>query len=409
MIILILLCVFPTYGQTKTKLPSIEWILKQPEDSINIGIACLSLAQEFYPDMNAGFFLYAFDYMADRFNHYFGHIKDPEQKLRALNSFLYQKGFWNDSITFSYNHDDIQGFKRENHFINGYLAQKKGTCVTMPMLYLILAERLDMPIKAVRAPCHFFLRYLPDSVDADWRANVEATSGGGFASDDDYINDMQITDQGIESGMYLRTLTKKEYLASILLLNSAEYMELKNFNQAQHYTEVAMKYDSSLATAYWAYGLVFYKRAWDLKEKMDDEIQTEIGYSEIVSHTRNRMAQSPELQTSANSKTKTEMNFDNEFKKYFIGLVPEAKSTGKQNPFPIPSDFQPAQRGMSVELYSEIDFIKEQYLPKIEKNLKVWYTYKQKAKDMGMVFGSQNDFFKKQTKKLDQFALKGVK
>jgi len=30
------------------------------------------------PDLNVNSFLYIFDYMADRFNHYFGHYSDPD-------------------------------------------------------------------------------------------------------------------------------------------------------------------------------------------------------------------------------------------------------------------------------------------------------------------------------------------
>jgi regulator of sirC expression with transglutaminase-like and TPR domain len=257
------------HGQVRLRLPAIEKLLEAPEDSINIGQACLSLAQEFYPEMKPHFLLRAFDSLALGFEKYFGFITDPEEKVRALNTFLYRKGPWNDSVVFVYDRSDPGAHKRDNRFINGCMARRKGSCVTMPMLYVILGERLRMPIFAVRAPNHFFVRYLPKVIPRGWQANIEATSGGGCSSDQEYEVDLKIPKVGITKGMYLRTLTKKEYLASLLLINVAEYIECKNFDKAERYADLALRYDSTLATAVWARGLVHYHRAVSLSEKSD--------------------------------------------------------------------------------------------------------------------------------------------
>ena len=129
-----------TYSQKYYSNQSIEDILKLPENKINIGIASLALAKEFYSNLNVPFFLKAFDYLADRYKYYFGKYTNPEDRIRALNTYLYKPGFWNDSITFSYDNDDLQVTKLNNKFINGYIANKKGSCITMPMLYNIRRE-----------------------------------------------------------------------------------------------------------------------------------------------------------------------------------------------------------------------------------------------------------------------------
>jgi len=270
--VLIMLMFAPLPGaqaQGRMKLPPIEVILQEPDDSIDVGMACLSLAQEFYPELNTGLMLSTLDGLTQRFQHHFGYIVEPEEKIRALNTFLYRKGFWNDSLVFTYDHSDPGAHKRHNRFINGYLSRRKGSCVTMPVLYVILGERLGMPISAVRAPNHFFVRYLPKEAPPTWEANIEATSGGGYSSDREYTMDMTIPKVGITKGMYLRTLTKKEYLASLLLLNVSEYVELKNFDKAERYAALALRYDSTLATAVWARGLVHYHRAKSLEQKAD--------------------------------------------------------------------------------------------------------------------------------------------
>ena len=60
-------------SQDSYKTITIEDILKLPEEKINIGVASLILAKDFYPDLNIDFFLYSFDYLAQRFNKLFGH------------------------------------------------------------------------------------------------------------------------------------------------------------------------------------------------------------------------------------------------------------------------------------------------------------------------------------------------
>lgn len=58
---------------------------------------------------------------------------------------------------------------------------------------------------------------------------------------------------------------------------------------------------------------------------------------------------------------------------------------------------------MRPEPHAEIQMIHDRYISLIDKNLEVWYTYKQKAKEMGMALGPQTKFFRKQSNKLKQF------
>jgi regulator of sirC expression with transglutaminase-like and TPR domain len=54
------------------------------------------------------------------------------------------------------------------------LARRQGNCVGIAALYLVLAERLELPIYAVATPSHVFLRY----DDGRTRINIETLQGG---------------------------------------------------------------------------------------------------------------------------------------------------------------------------------------------------------------------------------------
>ncbi len=116
-----------SYSQSSYTGQSVENIFDLPEEEINIGVASLILAKEFYPNMNVEFFLYSFNFMAQRFNKVFGQYENPDDRVRALNTYFYKPGHWNDGITFSYDDEDLHVTKLSNRFINGYIASKKGS------------------------------------------------------------------------------------------------------------------------------------------------------------------------------------------------------------------------------------------------------------------------------------------
>lgn len=82
----------------------------------------------------------------------------------------------------------------------------------MPLLFLFLAERLDLEVTAALAPEHVFVKFTDDDGKV-W--NLEATSGAGATRDIWYRQQLPMTDTAIENGLYLRALSKRETVAVI--------------------------------------------------------------------------------------------------------------------------------------------------------------------------------------------------
>jgi hypothetical protein len=59
--------------------------------------------------------------------------------------------------------------------LSTYVRTRKGNCVSMPVLFLIVADRIGLKVRLAAAPLHLFVRYT-DAAGADH--NLEATSGG---------------------------------------------------------------------------------------------------------------------------------------------------------------------------------------------------------------------------------------
>ena len=79
------------FSQTNYKNQTIEEILKLPEEQINLSIASLVLAKDFYPNLNVNNFLYTIGYMTDKYKYYFGGYTDPDKRISAMNTYLYRK------------------------------------------------------------------------------------------------------------------------------------------------------------------------------------------------------------------------------------------------------------------------------------------------------------------------------
>ncbi|MGH8454335.1 MAG: transglutaminase family protein, partial [Nevskiales bacterium] len=136
---------------------------------------------------------------------------DPEGRIRALNTVIYL----HEGIR--YDHSPDARSRQEYYFLNGILDTKRGICYTMPLLYMAVAQRLGYPIYPVAAPDHLFLRYASYGFREQ---NIEATSGGKYIPDATYIRNFAVSQRGLESGSYLRTLSYREFLGYLLGANA---------------------------------------------------------------------------------------------------------------------------------------------------------------------------------------------
>jgi regulator of sirC expression with transglutaminase-like and TPR domain len=80
-------------------------------------------------------------------------------KLRAARQVIYEEGSWNGDRPFVYDHDDPYGQDLRNKLLATYLDTRRGNCVSMPILQLIVTERLGLNVSLSTAPLHVFLRY----------------------------------------------------------------------------------------------------------------------------------------------------------------------------------------------------------------------------------------------------------
>jgi regulator of sirC expression with transglutaminase-like and TPR domain len=236
----ILPCVAPGQISIQEYLGQTVWQLPEtPEEKIDIGLWALIIAKEFDPTVDVCAYSHQLDCFIHEIRLMLANRVTDRDEFAAVRMFIYDGGIWNGQHPFEYDLNDPLGTNLSHQLLSSYIDTKKGNCISMPTLFLALMQRLDrsVPIYAISAPLHLFCRIKDRQTGDVW--NFEATNGT-VARNVWYIEKMNIPQKGIESGIYMRELSKKEFLGeliSILLNNCRDKREPK---KALQYAELAL-------------------------------------------------------------------------------------------------------------------------------------------------------------------------
>ena len=168
------------YGDLQIALKS--WI-QQPEHPLLQG--ALHVAKYQYPDLKIAPVILEME-------------KIKRNVWLELNNFLTPLEQANVVSSIVYNYYNLKGSEiaytnPEDFFINKVLETKKGNTLSNGILYLILAEMLAMPVKAINIPKQFVLAFFNNDYDAETYSGnpqrkihfyVDATSGQVFSHKD---------------------------------------------------------------------------------------------------------------------------------------------------------------------------------------------------------------------------------
>ncbi len=220
----------PAIPTPQPRSASMQDLLNLPEDKIDIGLVALTLAKEIYPDIDVAAYSARIDALAEQVRQLAGGSQGPDWRVRCLNTTIYLNEGYHGS------RDAVFTRNPEYFYINRLLDTKQGNCVTMPLLYVAVAQRLGWPVYPVTVPDHFFVRYVDPALD---QQNIEATSGGAYVSDERYAKEFTVSKLGRDQGTYLRTMTYREFLGELTAINAIRFGQNGQMPRAITYLKLA--------------------------------------------------------------------------------------------------------------------------------------------------------------------------
>jgi regulator of sirC expression with transglutaminase-like and TPR domain len=217
----------------------VRGVLSSPGESLDYASAKLTFDRIVDPSVNMDALLAEVDRLGSSASALAGADASPAAKLSALRRVIYESGDWNGHHPFAYDHADPLGRNVRNKLISTYLATRRGNCVSMPILFLIVGERMGLNLALSTAPLHMFLRYADET---GREINLEATSGALPARTLWYRQNLPMTDRAIESGLYMRTLTRREAVAHMASTVVDFLIGERCFQEASEVAEVILQH-----------------------------------------------------------------------------------------------------------------------------------------------------------------------
>src|SRR3989338_8040342 len=174
--------------------------------------------------------------------------------LRTINSVLQNNGF--EQIDREKHIDGL------NLFYEG-LSSKKIDCDNTSFIYLSIADALKLPIAAVSAPEHLFVRFILNGEEINWETTSAEEIGNDY-----YRSLLNISDKAISKGVYLRNLTRQGAMAVVYNKRGIAWAGKGNLDSAIEDYDAAIRIDPNLAIAYNNRG-----NAWVGKGNLDSAIE----------------------------------------------------------------------------------------------------------------------------------------
>lgn len=214
-------------------------LLQTPADKIDLAQAKLTIDKLVDPSIDVPANLTKIDAIVATIRSMLPSNPTDNDTLNTLRRYLYQPGPWNGNQAYSYDLDDPLGTKIANKLLPYYLETRKGNCVSMPLLFVILGQRLGLDITASTAPLHIFVKYTDRQTQKT--LNIEATSGGTVARDEWIRQQIPMTDTALQNGLYLQPLTKTETVATMALTLAEHYSAAKQYKKAVHISDLILE------------------------------------------------------------------------------------------------------------------------------------------------------------------------
>jgi regulator of sirC expression with transglutaminase-like and TPR domain len=117
---------------------------------IDLARACLLIAQDAYPKLDVERYMDEIERMASRLRERLPQNGGAEERVVALNQFLYDDlGYWGNTEDY---------YDPRNSYLNEVIERKTGIPITMSILYMELGRRIGLPLEGVSFPGHFLVR-----------------------------------------------------------------------------------------------------------------------------------------------------------------------------------------------------------------------------------------------------------
>ncbi len=168
----------------------------------------------------------------------------PKEKIRKINELVFEEmGFRFPPHSLSTKEIDVYSF------LPSVLDSHRGVCLGVSILYICLAQRLDLKLEMITPPGHIYVRFR----DQDQTINIETTARGIHIDSDEYL--------GVNTRS-LQLRTEKEVIGMAHFNHASVFWQTSQYEKVYQSYQEAKKYlgDDPLLTELLGYASLFTDR-----------------------------------------------------------------------------------------------------------------------------------------------------
>jgi len=237
------------YNPQGLKATTLEEVLVLPDEEIDLATAIMVLYKEWDASFDVKESLEEIAKMVLELKVLIDSEDNPERIVGLINYYLF------DEMSYSIpDRSSRSGLMMlEKKALPQVIKNKKGDCLGLSLLYLVLTECLGLPFYGVIVPNHFFVRY----DDGKKKINVETTRKGKTYEDSYYEKKYKLHPTYRKCDFYLRNLSKKEVVGVFLSSLGAAYIDRGMYDEAIVELEKAIEMNPSYEEAYTNLGVAY--------------------------------------------------------------------------------------------------------------------------------------------------------
>ena len=193
-------------------------LLARRNESVPLDVAALQLATVEHPDLEPGPYIALLDSHASELGERVNDETSGEDFVRLLNEYLVEE--------LGFRGNEAEYYRASNSCLNIVLTERVGIPITLAVLYMEVARRLDRPVYGIGLPGHFVVQYN----DGEFSTFIDPFNGGRLLFGQECMElAKQVTGSDVSSDSSVLLPVSKRHIAIRMLNNlRAVYFKQKD-------------------------------------------------------------------------------------------------------------------------------------------------------------------------------------
>jgi hypothetical protein len=184
-------------------------LIEKHQDWVNIPASLfngvMEIDQYFFPNTTLNYINHEINQMIEDISIQLTNSMSPVEKVMIINNVLFD--------TYKIYGDKENYHLAENSSLGNLIKNKKGNPLTISLLYIEIASRLNIPIKGINLPNHFIVGYINENAFGEFKQQSEY-----------HRNDVLFYINAFSKGVILQHVDLEDFLAEIKLDNNEKYV-----------------------------------------------------------------------------------------------------------------------------------------------------------------------------------------